>query len=315
METLGKKPKVKSLGSLSGKRIWIDKITTAIFFLGDVDIQVDEDAKLILEIKIDSDTDDAKVDFRLEAEFDDSGEDGSNGGVRKRISVNSDELGEDGENVIDLLTVRLKDVGLKPIVEDDGEEDDAHRRKRKENNEKLEASEAAVDEDDAEDEDEDENDADESCGEESEDDEVEEEDEKDDKDDDKDHDKDDDAKAEKAEKTEPIETRSIDTKPEQGKPATWIVEVPSGAATAKIDTSALPGWLNKLISAAESVEIVTNPGAKQSASSFESPAQEAVESGKSGEEDEQSTVGLRPTRPAWVFPYGDGISYTVRREL
>lgn len=271
METLGKKPKVKSLGSLSGKRIWIDKITTAIFFLGDVDIQVDEDAKLILEIKIDSDTDDAKVDFRLEAEFDDSGEDGSNGGVRKRISVNSDELGEDGENVIDLLTVRLKDVGLKPIVEDDDEEDDAHRRKRKENNEKLEASEAAVDEDDA--------------------------------------------KAEKAEKTEPIETRSIDTKPEQGKPATWIVEVPSGTATAKIDTSALPGWLTKLISAAESVEIVTNPGAKQSASSFESPAQEAVESGKSGEEDEQSTVGLRPTRPAWVFPYGDGISYTVRREL
>lgn len=288
METLDKKPRVKSLGSLSGKRIWIDKITTAIFFLGDVDIQVDEDAKLILEIKIDSDTDDAKVDFKLEAEFDDenTGHEGT-GGLRRRITVNAGDLDEDGENVLDLLTVRLNDVGLhlvadeekgKAVMEDTVDETGGRL-----------ADDDADDAADEHDEDEDHDGY---------------EDEDDDKDED---DEDDDDESDDEEKDEHDAT---DSPKRTEKPTAWIVSPPSNTSS-RLDTSGLPGWLSGLLSDAESVEVVRGIAGSTIGETKEQV--EKVDFDKSLEN--TSTGELKSRGPAWVFPYGDGISYTVRREL
>ncbi len=131
----GERAKVRRL---KGEQLWIEKSGTAIFFLGDVDIQVEEDAKLVIEVTVNDKSGRAKVDFNLEELLEDQEENGT-ATVDTDVDVldvdlDEEELDGDEEQEEDYeeslenlasamqrLTVRLKDIGLR-TVEDDSDD-------------------------------------------------------------------------------------------------------------------------------------------------------------------------------------------------
>lgn len=127
-----------------GKQLWIEKIGTAIFFLGDVEIKVDDDAKLVIEIKVDSESGEAAAEFDLAdlnkitagngENKDDESERHSKGLGTVDIYVDADSEEEDYDNeseddgapdlasAMDCLILRLNEVGLQPVDQNSDDE-------------------------------------------------------------------------------------------------------------------------------------------------------------------------------------------------